>query len=384
MRTEGTRVGVVGCGYWGSKHVRVMRSLESVSQVVLIDSSEARRESLLRGAADDLGFATLEAALPHVDAVVLATPPTSHVPLALQAFHAGKHVLVEKPLATTAEGALRLLAAAAEAGRTLMVGHTFAYNPAVTKLRELVASGEIGDLYYLDSARLNLGLYQSDVNVVLDLAPHDVSIMNLVLDEVPSSVQAWGYRHAHRRFEDVAYLRLFYERSGVFANIHVSWLDPHKVRRVTAVGSRKMVVYNDVAEERIRIHDKGVAIAVEPDVTQPPTSYRYGDVVSPFVASDEPLSVQDAHFIDCVQTGAVPVTDGAAGQAVVEVLDAAELSMARSRPVFLDEVRDRASSVGLRPFQLLGRPPRQPQVVVDQPPSGPPRHSLNGSGVHVD
>lgn len=352
MTFEDIRIGVVGCGYWGSKHVRVMRSLD-VGAVVLVDSDPARRDALLRGTTDDEGFATLEAALPHVDAVVLATPPTSHVPLALRALDAGKHVLVEKPLATTSAGARLLIAKAAEVDRTLMVGHTFAYNPAVAKLRELVASGDIGHLHYLDSARLNLGLYQRDVNVVFDLAPHDVSIMNLVLGDTPTSVQAWGYRHAHRRFEDVAYLRLYYENAGVFANIHVSWLDPCKVRRVTAVGSRKMVVYNDLAEERIRVHDKGVAVPTEGDVTQPPTSYRYGDVVSPFVPTAEPLLVQDRHFLDCIVDGRVPITHGGAGLDVVEVLEAAELSLARSRLVFVDEVRQRVHAHDRVPRQSV-------------------------------
>jgi predicted dehydrogenase len=186
-------------------------------------------------------------------------------------------------------------------------------------------------------------------------------------------VQAWGYRHAHRRFEDVAYLRMFYEQAGVFANIHVSWLDPHKVRRVTAVGSQKMVVYNDMAEERIRIHDKGVAIGAESDVTQPPTSYRYGDVVSPFIPSAEPLAVQDAHFLTCLTTGAKPLTDGAAGLAVVDVLEAAELSLARSRPVFLDEVRERGNVIDLVSHQPV---PSVPVRAGGQRLIG---HAMNGS-----
>jgi predicted dehydrogenase len=225
-----------------------------------------------------------------------------------------------------------------------MVGHTFEYNPAVWKLRELVQGGELGELYYLDSARLNLGLYQNDVNVIADLAPHDVSIINHVLGRKPAAVQAWAARHAHRRFEDVAYLRLFYDDffdgQGLSANIHVSWLDPCKVRRMTAVGSRKMAVYDDLAsEERIRVLDKGV----DPrpgsgDLTQPPMSYRYGDILVPFVASDEPLGVQDRHFVDCVRSGATPLTDGANGLAVVEVLEAAQLSRRLGRPVPLYEM----------------------------------------------
>ncbi len=172
-----------------------------------------------------------------MDAIVVATPPTSHVPIALRAIAAGKHVLVEKPLAPTAAEARQLISAAADAGVLLMTGHTFEYNPAVWKLRELVQSGVLGDVYYIDSARLNLGLYQTDVNVILDLAPHDVSIINYVLGEQPVAVQAWASRHAHPRFEDVAYLRLIYADERLSAHIHVSWLDPCKVRRVTAVGS---------------------------------------------------------------------------------------------------------------------------------------------------
>jgi len=264
--------------------------------------------------------------------------------VALEAIQAGKHVLVEKPLAPTTADARQLIDAASAAGVTLMVGHTFEYNPAVWKLRELVRNRELGDLYYLDSARLNLGLYQNDVNVILDLAPHDVSIINHVLGTKPIAVQAWASRHAHRRFEDVAYLRLFYDGSfddrGLSANIHVSWLDPCKVRRVTAVGSKKMAVYDDLAtEERIRILDKGVSPGTGgDDMTQPPMSYRYGDIVVPFIAPDEPLAVQDQHFIECVSKGLTPLTDGANGLAVVEVLEAAQLSRRLGRPVVLEEL----------------------------------------------
>lgn len=289
-------------------------------------------------------YRSLDAALPQVDAVVVATPPSTHVPVALQAIEAGKDVLVEKPLAPTPEGARRLADAAARAGVTLMVGHTFEYNPAVRKLRELIQSGQLGEIYYIDSARLNLGLYQNDVNVILDLAPHDISIINHVLGRKPVAVQAWASRHAHRRFEDVAYLRLFYDDffddRGLSANIHVSWLDPCKVRRVTAVGSRKMAVYNDLApDERIRVLDKGVYLPSDSDnFTQPPMSYRYGDIVVPFVPADEPLAVQDRHFVQCITAGARPLTDAENGIAVVEALAAAELSRRLGRPVLLAEV----------------------------------------------
>src|SRR5215467_3224155 len=198
------RVAVVGCGYWGSKHVRVLHATQDVAEVALVDANEARLRNLARNFKTAPLFTSLQSALPHVDAVVIAVPPSLHVPVALEAINAGKHVLVEKPLAPTSAGARQLISAAADAGVNLMVGHTFEYNPAVRKLREIVRSGELGELYYIDTARLNLGLYQPDVNVVLDLAPHDVSIINNVLGRKPIAVTAWAARHAHSRFEDVA------------------------------------------------------------------------------------------------------------------------------------------------------------------------------------
>jgi len=343
-RGSAFRVAVVGCGYWGSKHVRVLHAADGVEEVVLVDSSEDRVRNLVRSYKTAPWHTALAPALGHVDAVVVATPPSTHVAVALQAIEAGKHVLVEKPLAPTAEGARRLESAAFAAGVTLMVGHTFEYSPAVRKLRELVRNEELGELYYIDSARLNLGLYQNDVNVILDLAPHDISIINHVLGRKPVAAQAWASRHAHRRFEDVAYLRLFYDDffddRGLSANIHVSWLDPCKVRRVTAVGSQKMAVYDDLAaDERIRVFDKGVCLPPDGDnLTQPPMSYRYGDIVVPFISPDEPLAVQDRHFIECIATGARPLTDGENGRAVVEALEAAELSRRLGRPVLLEEL----------------------------------------------
>jgi predicted dehydrogenase len=337
---SGLRVGVVGCGYWGSKHVRVLHTTDGVDEVLVIDAHAGRLLSLARSYPAAQPFSNLADALPHLDAVVIATPPTTHVPIALHAMAAGKHVLVEKPLAPTTEEARCLVQAAEDTGMTLMVGHTFEYNPAVWKLRELVQTQALGEVYYLDSARLNLGLYQSDVNVIMDLAPHDVSIVNHVLGESPVAVQAWASRHAHPQFEDVAYLRLFYNDHRLSANIHVSWLDPCKVRRVTAVGSEKMAIYNDLAsDERIRVLDKGVDSPSAPgDLTQPPMSYRYGDIHSPYVAPDEPLSVQDRHFVECISTKATPATDGRNGLAVVEVLEAAQISLRLDRPVLLDEL----------------------------------------------
>jgi len=370
-RASGFRLALAGCGYWGSKHARILHAADCVDELVLVDSREDRLRSLTRSYKVSRCYPALEAALEHVDAVVVATPPSTHVALALAAIEAGKHVLVEKPLALTSAGARRLVSAATEAEVVLMVGHTFEYNPAVRKLAELVRAKELGDLYYLDSARLNLGLYQSDVNVILDLAPHDISIVNYVLDRKPVAVQAWASRHAHRQLEDVAYLRLYYDEcldgGGLTANIHVSWLDPCKVRRITAVGSKKTAVYDDLAaEERIRVLDKGVCLALESgDLTQPPLSYRYGDIVVPFVSPDEPLAVQDRHFVECIASGIHPLSDGEDGLSVVEALEAAELSRKFGRPVYLNEVRSGAGLAG--PDLWDGNPPPGPWPGASRP-----------------
>jgi predicted dehydrogenase len=214
-----------------------------------------------------------------------------------------------------------------------MAGHTFEYNAAVWKLREVIESGELGEIYYIDTSRLNLGMYQADVNVLWDLAPHDVSIINYLLQMTPRSVHAWGANLAHYRQEDVGYLRLSYGSRAVVAHVHVSWLDPCKVRRVTVVGSRKMAVYDDLADqERLRIYDKGIVASRDDDVRNPPMSYRYGGILSPYIKIQEPLRVQDEHFVECVATDRRPRTDGESGLAVVRVLEAADRSLRRGSP----------------------------------------------------
>ena len=369
MQPDGIRVGVVGLGYWGSKHLRVLRSMTGVAAVVGIDQRFAqiddRRQQIDHGVAV---YADMEEALPHVDAVVIATPPASHADLGLKAIAAGKHVLIEKPMATSTEAAQSLIEAAAAASVVLTPGHTFEHNAAVHKLRELVRGGDLGRLFYLDCARLNLGLYQADVNVIFDLAPHDISISNFVLGARPSTVTAWGSRHVHPEHEDVAYLRLDYADLGVRAHIHVSWLDPNKVRRITAVGSKKMVVYNDVAdEERIRVYDKSAV----PPVSDGPLSgvaYHLGDMVSPYVAFAEPLAVQDQEFINCIISNSAPSVDGTSGVAVVQVLECAQISLREQRPVALAEVAQRRGV--WRPDSTRPRPGRpladQPGVATDQ------------------
>lgn len=345
-QAEGIRLGVVGVGYWGSKHLRVLASTTNVAAVVGIDQRLAdgpggpggppwAQPALGHGVA----YADMQDALPEVDAIIIATPPASHAALGLQAIAAGKHVLIEKPLATTAAEARALVQAAEDAGVVLMSGHTFAYNPAVHKLREVVRARKFGQLYYLDCARLNLGIYQTDVNVIVDLAPHDISIANFLLGAYPTSVTAWGSRHVHPEHEDVAYLRLDYAEAGVRVNMHVSWLDPHKVRRITAAGSKQMAVYDDLSpDEPIRVYDRAALPPERGNGSFPKFAYHLGNVVCPYVDFAEPLAVQDQHFVDCSTTGTRPWTDGASGLSVVEVLDCAQLSLVEQRPVSLTEL----------------------------------------------
>lgn len=333
-------IGVLGCGYWGSKHVRVLSQLPGVTEVTAIDQREERLTAL-GNAFPGLSTARHLGEAGDLDAVVLATPPHTHAALATQLLEAGIHVLVEKPLALSTRDAHALHALARERGKTLMVGHTFEYNAAVTALRGLITSGELGDVLYIDTARLNLGLYQSRTNVIWDLAPHDVSIINHLLGDVPTRVAAWGSRHRHPELEDVAYLKLEYANSDVTAQIHVSWLDPQKVRRVTVVGDRKMAVYNDLApEERLRVYDKGVGSPSDGDgMHAQALTYRYGGIQSPYIDFKEPLAVEDEHFVACISTGACPLTDGANGLAVVQTLEAAQLSLEEgSREVELSEL----------------------------------------------
>lgn len=250
---------------------------------------------------------------------------------------AKKHVLVEKPLAMSSAQSMRLIQAAGANGRTLMVGHTFVYNPAVTRLCEIVQSGDLGRVLYLDSSRLNLGLYRSDCDVLWDLAPHDISIANLILNDSPVRVSAWGRDHIYRGLVDNAYLHFDYP-NGAQSVIHISWLDPHKVRRTTVVGSRRMAVYNDLADDqRIRIYDKGVNPEREAALHSTPLTYRYGDIVAPYIQFREPLVIQAEHFIESIRSGDEPRSGGEAGLDVVRIIEAAELSLQMEQPV---DIRD--------------------------------------------
>jgi predicted dehydrogenase len=276
--------------------------------------------------------------------------------LAKRALEAGRHVLVEKPLTTSVADAEMLVELSERRGLVFMVGHTFEYNPAVWKLRELVDSGALGRVLYVDTARLSLGRYQRDVNVLWDLAPHDISIVSYVLDDLPSATAVWTQRNVGGPHADVAYLRLDFDTVGTQAFVHVSWLSPNKVRRVTVVGEKRTAVYNDLSDnERIRIYDIGVDVHAIDEASEAhglPVTYRTGDIVSPYIPFQEPLLLQDEHFVDCTRTGNPPRTPGRRGLEVVRVLAAA------------DVVRDHSSG----PPGILPAPPELP--IPDTPERG--------------
>jgi predicted dehydrogenase len=259
----------------------------------------------------------------EIDAIVIATPPGTHYKLTLEALDAGKHVFVEKPLALAGAESSSMVQSAKEKGLTLMTGHTFVYTAAVNKIKEVIESGELGEIYYISTERVNLGLFQENINVVWDLAPHDVSILNYILGDMPESVSATAHSYIRNNVEDVAFLTFRYPNS-ILAHVHVSWLNPNKIRCTTVVGSKKMLVYNDISSlEKIRIYDKGVTVQPHYDTFgEFQLSYRFGDIFIPKLDDSEPLKVASQHFIDCIAKGITPRSAGEDGHHVVQVLEA--------------------------------------------------------------
>jgi predicted dehydrogenase len=288
-----------------------------------------------------------------VAGIVIATPVSTHFPLAKAALLHGKDVLVEKPLTKTLAQAEELVEIAEAREAVLMVGHTFVYNPAVEAVRDLIAAGELGEIYYLDSSRLNLGLFQQDANVLWDLAPHDLSILNYVVDSSPSHVTAWGAGHVNHRLLDNAHLNLTYP-NGTRAHVHVSWLEPCKVRRTTVVGTRKMVVFDDVAAtEKVWVYDKGITLQYDTDDYRDfHLSYRYGHTTILHTPLTEPLQREQRHFMDCIKRRNRPTSDGFAGAHVVSLLECAEHSIANHgasvNATFPEPVKNAPLGAGLK------------------------------------
>jgi predicted dehydrogenase len=341
-------IGVIGAGYWGPKHIRNFSLLPGARATMVSDLDE-RRVVAIQSQHPGIRTTTNYQDLLNsqdVDAVVIATPVSTHARLAHEALLANKHVLVEKPLAATSHDAEALMHLAEEHGRVLMVGHTFLYNPAVRALRELVQGGDLGDIFYVNCQRLNLGLFQRDINVMWDLAPHDISILMYVLGMDPVAVGASATSYVCSGIEDVAYLQLLFPRR-VHAAIHVSWLDPNKVRRITVVGSKKMAVYDDVESlEKIRVYDKGVDPPLHTaSFGEFQLSYRYGDVLIPHVPAIEPLRAECEHFLECIRHGRRPLSDARQGLTVVQVLETAQAALKAATMIPIPTSSTRAAAV---------------------------------------
>ncbi len=324
------KVGLVGCGYWGPKLARNFHELPETELAWVCDFRQDRLDHLkalypqVQATRD-----YTEMLASDVEAVVIATPVRAHHPLALAALRAGKHVLIEKPLAGSVKEAEEIVAEGERAGRVVMVGHTFEYNPAVETMRKIITDGELGDVYYINATRVNLGLFQPDINVMWDLAPHDVSLLMFALGLSPTEVSARGaiYVRPHSGLHEVVYLTLYFP-NNVLADIRVSWLDPCKIRRCTVVGSKKMLVYDDIADDKILLYDKGVDIPPYSDTLEEfHLSYRTGEGIPYPVPWSEPLRGECRHFAECIATGQRPRSDGLDGLRVVKVLDMAQRSL---------------------------------------------------------
>jgi predicted dehydrogenase len=330
-----TSIGVIGCGYWGPNLIRNFAENEAAELRWMCDRDPARlaplarRYPMARTAHDYRELLADE----KLDAVVVATPVGTHYQFAKAALEAGKHVLVEKPFTASTREAEALIALAERKRLTLMVDHTFVYTGAVRKIKEIVAGGELGDLLYFDSVRINLGLFQRDINVVWDLAPHDLSIMDALVDRRPVALTATGSCHIERGIENIAYLMLRFADSFI-AHFHFNWLSPVKIRRTLIAGSRKMIVYDDIEPtEKVRVYDKGVTTnrASDPNdkdaAYQTLVSYRTGDVWVPKLDNTEALRHVCAEFLDSIATGRRPMTDSYSGLRVVRLLEAAQRSI---------------------------------------------------------
>jgi len=325
-------VAVVGCGYWGPNLIRNVVENPDTTLVTVCDLDAAKREKILRRYPAVTGTDDFNTILnnPVIEAVVIATPVHTHYPLAKAALQAGKHVLVEKPMCMTVDECHELIALAEENQRILMVDHTFVYHGAVQRIKQEIDAGNLGNLLYFDSTRVNLGLFQSDVNVIWDLATHDLAMMDYLIGQNPVSVHASGACAAGRNQEAVAYLTVKFE-NDLIAHFNVSWLSPVKLRQILVGGDKKMILYNDLEPmEKIRIYDKGITVdeaSSDEAKYQTLVGYRTGDMMAPNLDQTEALKTEIAHFVDCIRTGKRPITDGHAGLRVVQVLEAANLSL---------------------------------------------------------
>jgi len=326
-------IGQLGCGYWGPNLLRNFLNIDDVHQIFVNDTNEeilAKIKSKFNSISTDLSTDQIIQSK-TIDAIVIALPAAMHYEYAKKTLLADKHVLVEKPLSMTSEESIELIRIAKEKNKVLMVGHTFIYNSAVRKAKQYIDSGELGDIYYIFSQRLNLGRVRQDVNAMWNLAPHDISIINYWLDEEPSKVIAQGVSFLQDGIEDLVFIHLNFP-SGKSAHIHVTWLDPLKTRKMVVVGSKKMLIYDDVStDSKIMIHDKGIDKSLKEKFEHEIYDYasfqlknRVGDILIPHFDFDEPLKSECKHFVDCILNGKIPLTNGDDGLKVVKVLENAQ------------------------------------------------------------
>jgi predicted dehydrogenase len=339
MSRKTVGVAVIGYGYWGPNLVRNLANTDLAQLIAISDTDSAKLVPckrlypgvMISTEAHDLFRDN------NIDAIVIATPVQTHYDLALAALKAGKHVLVEKPMVQTSDQALRLIEEADRRNLILMVDHTFLYTPAVRKIRDLIQRGTLGEIYYYNGTRASLGLFQSDVNVIWDLAVHDISIIQYITNEFPVAVSATAANHVAGTPENMAHVALFFD-SGCIAHINVNWLSPVKVRQAFIGGSRKMILYDDLEPtEKVKVYDKGIVVNGSDEPShQLRIGYRAGDMWAPHLGAEEALKTETQHFIDCIQKASRSISDGVSGLQVVQVLEASSRSIAaRGTPVKL-------------------------------------------------
>lgn len=333
MRDDPVGIAVVGFGYWGPNLLRNFAETPGATVRFVVDQRQGQLARAMRMCPSALGITDLDTALqdPRTHAVVIATPVATHFDIATRALRAGKHVLVEKPLAASAEQCLRLIDEAERRGLVILVDHTFVYTGPVRKIQELVAAGTLGDLYYYDSVRVNLGLFQHDVNVIWDLSVHDLSILEFVVSEPPQAVSAHAVGHVPGQPENMAYLTLYYDSSFI-AHVNVNWLAPVKVRRTLIGGGRRMIVYDDLEpSEKLKVYDRGLDTVTDPQAIYGMlVSYRVGDMWAPRLDMTEGLSRLASHFVRCITEKEKPFTGAESGLAIVKILEAATESARNS------------------------------------------------------
>jgi predicted dehydrogenase len=323
------KVAVIGAGYWGPNLIRNFLMLDEIEAVVACDLDEgrlAKMRKLFHGIETATNYDEVIART-DIDIVVIATPVSTHHEIAKKALLAGKHCFIEKPMTASVAEAEDLIETAEQKGLKLFVDHTFIYTGAVRKMKEIITSGRLGEIYYFDSVRINLGLFQHDVNVIWDLAPHDLSIMDYLLEQKALSVSATGTCHVGNGLEDIAYITLEFA-NNLIAHFHVNWLAPMKIRKTLIGGTKSMIVYDDTeASEKVKIYDKGIDVTTREGVYDTLVQYRTGDMLSPKLNQEEALAVGTRHFIDCILNDTQPLTDGNAGLNVVRILEASAVSI---------------------------------------------------------